>query len=228
MIKKIFVVFCLVFMLFSFSVLAKEQNLVNGFEVKGEFYSYLQAPEKVSQILGMTRKELDDYCKTNNIVLLSVDNQNKKQIRLTVSKTDFSGSIINLSKMTDNKIIELIPEITGLEGIKGTVVLKNGQKFLKTELKSEDSGGEYLLTQYITVADKSNYVLSFYTHIDEDTEYIENNFESYTKNFVFLQEAEKKDYTVYIVAAAFVLFLLASVIIAISIILDMKKSKNSQ
>ena len=60
MIKKIFVVFCLLFMHFSFSILAKEQNLVNGFEVKGEFYSYLQAPEKVSQILGMTRKELDD------------------------------------------------------------------------------------------------------------------------------------------------------------------------
>lgn len=228
MIKRIIVVFCLVLMLLSLPVSAKEKCSVEDFELQGEFYSYSAAPDKVAEILGITRQELDNYCKQNNIVLLAVDSQNKKQIRINVYKTDFSNSVINLSKMTDNKIIELIPEITGLQGIKGNIVSQNEQKFLRTELKSKDSGGEYLLTQYITVANKSNYILSFYTHIGEDTEYIVNNFEKYAKSDVFSQQSEKKDYTVYIVAAAFVLFLVTSLIIAISIIVDMKKSKNPQ
>ena len=83
--------------------------------------------------------------------------------------------------MKDNEILELTEELTGFSGVRGTVFEKGNKKFLKVELKTKDSGGEYYLTQYITVENSKREVLSFYTDSKENTDYVEEVFSSQFK-----------------------------------------------
>ena len=188
----------------------------------GEFVVYEQDEKKVSEIIGMTEEGLEEYCRENNVEYLAVNNNNSKQIRLTVTKKDFSENIVNINNLSNEKIESLIPEITGFNDAKGKIIEENGQKFIKVELKSSDSGGEYILTQYITVTNKKSYTLSFYTFADADTDYIEKNFESYADSEIFEDE---KNY-IPIVIIAFFLFLCVGVFVAFTIIRDIKKERN--
>ena len=194
-------------------------------EPHGEFFVYGTDTERVAEILGMTVDRLDGYVKDNNILYLAVDEKNSKQIKVDSFVTDFSSSVINLSLISNDKINALIPDIVGIDGVKGEIVNKNGQKFIKTQLSSTDSGGGYNVTQYITVADKKVYILSFYNDRDVGTEYIAKTFETYKADSFIDQDAQKKDGIQAVIIAATVIFAAISVIIAITIAIDIAKSK---
>ena len=171
MFKRIIIFVCAVF-LFSFNVFAESTD---NFYVHGEANTY------VSEILGMTEPELKDYVKDNGITYLAVNKNNTKQIRKTEISDAFSKKIGNFLALKDNEILELAEELTGFKDVKGTVFEKGNKKFLKLELKTTDSGGEYYLTQYITVANSKKEILSFYTAKDESTDYVEEFFNSHYK-----------------------------------------------
>lgn len=227
LIKRIIaIVFILLFIL-GFNASAKTVATPNV-EPFGDFTSYQENNEKVSDILGIEDSKIKEYCNTNNVIYLAVNKDNTKQIRLTASVTDFSNSIINISNLTNEKIKSIISEITGLEKVKGNIIEKNGQKFIRIDVKTNDSGGEYILTQYITVANKTRYILSFYTNPKADIEYIEKTFESYSSSGIF-NNSEEKINTIYIVVIiAFILFLGISVFICYTIIRDIKKDKSKE
>lgn len=195
-------------------------------EPHGDFYIYGEQNEKLAKTIGLKEAELSEYCKENNIVFLAVNSDNSKQIRVDCFETDFANSVVNISALSNDKITELIPNITGLDDVRGDIVEKKGQKFIKTELKSEDSGGGYLLTQYITIANKKNYILSFYTNENVDDEYIEKTFESYQSSDFLNDEGTSRQGWHYVILAATVIFALAAVAIAISVIRDIKKDKS--
>ncbi len=171
MIKKIIIFVCAVFLL-SFNVSAKSQET---------FYVHGSANNYVSEILGITEAELKDYVKDNNITYLAVNKNNTKQIRKTEISDAFSKKIGNFFALDDNEILELTEELTGFKDVNGTVFEKGNKKFLKIELKTTDSGGEYILTQYITVANSKKEILSFYTAANTTTDYIEDVFSSQFK-----------------------------------------------
>ena len=201
-----------------------EENAVT-IEPYGDFFVYGTDSERVAEILGMTADGLDGYVKDNNIIYLAVDEKNSKQIKVDSIATDFSSSVINLSLISNDKINALMPDIIGIEGIKGEIIKKNGQKFIKTQLSSTDSGGGYNVTQYITVADKRVYILNLYNDCDADTEYIEKTFETYNVASFIDQATQKKDGIKAVIIAATVVFAAISVIIAITIAVDIAKSK---
>ena len=95
-----------------------------------EFSVYGQDSGKAEEILGMSEAELDGYVSQNNIVYLAVNEDNTKQIRLTVAATAFSESTGNLSLLSDSEIEELIPDITGGSAVKGDIIESDGQKFV--------------------------------------------------------------------------------------------------
>ena len=132
----------------------------------------------IAQILNITESELQSYC-GEKTVYLALNRENTKQIRIYETQNDFTNSVINISDLSNDKITDLLPEIIGIDDVKGEVIDKNGQKFIKTQLRSSDSGGDYIITEYITVAGRKSYVLSFYTDIDADTDYIEKTFETF-------------------------------------------------
>jgi hypothetical protein len=131
--------------------------------------------------------------------------------------------------MSNDSITALIPDITGVDGAKGEVINKDGQKFVKTQFKTSDSGGEYILTEYFTVADKSTVVLSFYTKLGLDTDYIEKTFNSFNSQLfiVDVDEVNNSPFSIVLLVAAGI-FGIACVIIFITILRDIKKEKVSE
>ena len=128
--------------------------------------------------------------------------------------------------MKYESINSLLTEITGIENIKGEIVYKDNQKFVKLNLKSNRGENEYILTQFLTVTNKTMYTLSFYTAIDEDIDYIENTF-SVSKEKININL--NKDYSSIkiIVICATVIFAAACLILLYTIIRDLIVSKKN-
>lgn len=184
-----------------------------------EFTVYGEDSKKVAEILGMSETALNEYTQQNNIVYLAVNDDNTKQIRLTVDATAFSESTGNLSLLSDSEIKKLIPDITGDSAVKGEIIENGGQKFVLSRVSSEDSGGGYTLARYFTVAGDNEYILSFYTSDGVSEDYIGEVFESF-KSDDFYGENDKKPYS-YIVIAAIAVFSAGALFIIYTIIRDL-------
>ena len=184
-----------------------------------EFTVYGEDSGKAAEILGMSEAELDGYVSQNNIVYLAVNEDNTKQIRLTVAATAFSESTGNLSLLSDSEIKELIPDITGDSAIKGEITENDSQKFVVSRVSSKDSGGGYTLERYFTVAGDNEYILSFYTSQGVSEDYIKSVFESLDSDDFYTEE-EKNPYS-YIVIAALVIFSVGGLYIIYTIIRDL-------
>ncbi len=173
MFKKFVLIFSVIACLLSVNVFA--------LELDNEFYIYGQDNKELSKTVDMSESELKEYCKNNNITFLAVNKTNTKQIRKIETEDSFSKKIENFFALRDNEILELTEELTGFPDARGTVFEKGNKKFLKVELKTKDSGGEYYLTQYITVENSKKEVLNFYTDSKEDISYVEEVFSSQFK-----------------------------------------------
>ena len=184
-----------------------------------EFTVYGEDSGKAAEILGMSETALNEYTQQNNIVYLAVNDDNTKQIRLTVAATAFSESTGNLSLLSDSEIKELIPDITGDSAVKGDIIESGGQKFVVSRVSSEDSGGGYTLERYFTVAGDNEYILSFYTSKGVPEDYIESVFESLDSDD-FYTEKDKSPYS-YIVIAAIAVFSAGALFIIYTIIRDL-------
>ena len=193
-----------------------------------DFYVYNKQTEKVCDVLGIEENTLDSYCKQNNVEFFAVDKENRRQIKLLIYETDFSNSVVNISSMSNDSISSLVPQIVGMDNVKGDIANKNGQKFIITSVVTSDSGGEYILTSYTTVANRKNYVLSFYTLKGEDTDYIEKIFEDYAKSEDFTVK-EEKSYSLQriFIFVGVVFFIAAFVMVGITVIKDFK-NKDSE
>lgn len=193
------------------------------FAPKG-FYSYKsgQTADSTAKILGMTEEELENYCTENGIVFIAVNKDNTKQIRISVTESEFSSCIGNLSNLSDDKITALIPDITGSVG--GELLEKDGQRFIKTAENLTDSGGEYSVINYVTVAAKKDYVLSFYTAFGTDAHYSEEVFDNFSSADFYKEEGEKS-YFVYVIIAAMVLLVLGSAYIIFTLVRDIKNDR---
>lgn len=189
-----------------------------------DFYSYKsgQSAESTAKILGMTAEELESYCTENCIVFIAVNKDNTKQIRVSVTESAFSGSIGNLTNLSDDKITTLIPDITG--AVSGELTEKGGQKYIKTAEALSDSGGEYSVISYVTVAAKKEYVLSFYTASGASTDYAEEVFDSFSSED-FYKEADQKIYFGYVIIAAIVLLALGAAYILFTLVRDIKNDR---
>lgn len=184
-----------------------------------EFTVYGEDSGKAAEILGMSETELDGYVSQNNIVYLAVNDDNTKQIRLTVAATAFSESTGNLSLLSDSEIKKLIPDITGDSAVKGEIIENGTQKFVLSKVSSEDSGGGYTLARYFTVAGDNEYILSFYTSQGVSEDYIKSVFESLDSDDFYAEE-DKNPYS-YIVIAALVLLSAGALFIIYTIIRDL-------
>ena len=189
-----------------------------------DFYFYESGGNAAgtAQILGMTAAELENYCTENGIVYIAVNKDNSKQIRLTVTESAFSGSVGNLSNLSPDKIDALIPDITGVD--RGEIIEKDGQRFIKTVVSANDSGGEYTILRYFTVAAKKDYTLSFYTSSGTETDYAEEVFGGFSSEDFYKSES-KKSYVGYIIIAAIVLLASGSVYIIFTLVRDIKNDR---
>lgn len=223
LLKKFILVLTL--LVLSLEIVVSAENIINLTAPDG-FFVHSQNPEKLSDILNISENELSEYCAENNILYLAVDSDNSRQIRITTDESSFSNSIVNLSHITDDKIISLAPEISGINGVRGETVDIKGQKFLKIQVQSSDSGGDYILTQYITVADRKNFTISFYSNSDADLKFIEKTLDSLSSP-LFATAKEETNILFIIVPIATIALLVVCLGLASSIIIDIKKQKEN-
>lgn len=194
-------------------------SVVSAIEIGDEFHLYGKDNKKLAKVLSMTESEVEQYCENNHITLLAVNDDNTKQIRETTRETEFSKTVKNLAVLSDKEILDLTFQLCGLENVNGKVIEKDVYKYLKIEVKSQDSGGEYILTQYITVKNSKIVVLSFYTSGDKDTAYVENVFNSQFSNI----SATKGWLT-----AALALMLGLCAVLSVMIVRDLKPPKREE
>ena len=176
-------------LLFSFSLKAlNDFNITadnNEFFILGENAK----AEEIAEIFSIKEDELQQYISQNAIVYIAVNKNNSKQIRLSSSKSSFSESVINLSNLSDDEISSISSQFSDSENDSREILKKGEQKFLKISSSLSDSGGDYTLTKYVTVAGGKNYILSFYTSKDTDNSYITEVFESFSaKDFLKSEE----------------------------------------
>jgi len=227
LLKRIIVMLLASFSLLSFTVSAKKMEFPTV-SLGDEFYTFKDNSQELSEIFGISKAELEVYCSENNIIFLGSNEDNTKQVKLLSYSDDFSSSIINLSNLSNDKITALTPEIVGVENAKGEIIKSGKQKFIKVEFLSEDTGGKYVLTQYFTILNKHNFVLSFVTSYDCDRKYIEKTFENYSSCEFFDYESENKSNTyIYFVIIAFVVFLALTIGILVTFIMPVV-SRNAQ
>lgn len=221
MIRKFLVVLAALCLLSTFTVSAKEAVNIEITAPEG-FYVLGEDNNKVAAALGIEPSKLSEL----DDLFLAVDKENKRQIRLTVGVDSLSEETVNMSYLSNDTLLSLAPQITGVENARGEVVTKDGQKFVKIQLRSADEGGDYVLTRYFTVAGGKSYVLSFYTDIDTDREYIEATFETLASDdFLSTASQKRSDVLFYGIAVAAVIFFAVCIFVTITVIRDIKKEK---
>lgn len=225
MLKKILIFISVLCIILAVPVSAETSNF--SIKTDEEFSTSVENTQKVCGIIGMNESEFSKYCDDNNIEFLAVNDDNTKQITLKVKTNDFSSAVINISTFSDDKISSLLPDIVGIENVRGEIVSLNGQKFVGVQLKSSDSGGEFILTEYFTIADRKTYVLSFYTAKGIDDTYIENTFESFEcEAFVTESKGDSViDLLKIIIPIAVIIFTVICGLLIYTIIRDIRKQK---
>ena len=211
--------FLLTFIILSLLTLNANALSVDQITPSNEFLVYSAEPQEVADALNTDLSDLEDKIKTQGILFLATDEDNTRQIQLTSEQNDFSKTVSNLSNLSDSSIRSLLPDITGLENIKGKIVLHGEQKYVRIDLKSE----EYILTQFFTVENKKLYTLSFYTDVDTSTDYIKSTFsvKSKVSDNITLKEIPYGLKTAVIIG--FSLFATAFLIILFTLIKDLSK-----
>jgi len=204
---------------FSCTVFASDYFTIN---TGSEFFVYGEDNEKVAKALNISVDEIKDYC-GKNVIYLAVNKKNSKQIRLTTGQNAFTYSVVNISNFSNDKISALIPQITEIEDIKGEIVDKNGQKFIKTELRGVDSGGDYILTEYITVADKRSFVLSFYTDAKVKNDYIDEVFNTFECDYFENERGQNKSILEFVLPALTIIFAIITVLITVNLLMDIRR-----
>lgn len=177
--------------------------------------------KELASILGITESELIGYCRENSIEYLAVNRDNTKQIRLSVNQTEFSSAVINFSNLSDENIAAVVPDIVGVSNVKCETADKNGQKFAKVRLSSSDSGGDYTVSQYITVANKKLFILSVCTAADKNTDYADEVFEGFDSGDFNHTKSTKNGYNGIIVGAIVILVVVCA-FVTITLIKDIR------
>lgn len=173
--------------------------------------------ELFCQAFDMDACEISEYINQNNITYFAINRDNTKQIKRTEFTDEFSKEIVDFSVLSDSEITSLSSEISGFENSKGKVVTLGGYKLLKSELKTKDSGGEYVLTQFVTVKNSKKITLLFYTSGDTDRGYIDAVLEE--------QFPKEKDFKPLVIGGT-VAFSLAVLVVLALIILELRKKEN--
>lgn len=144
----------------------------------------------VAEIVGISAEEVEDYFKKHGLKFLSVNKDNTSQIKLSVLEDEFSGKIISFNNLDNDKILKLANSLfTGeYEQVsEGTqIVEKDGLKFLKFKENLADNGGEYTVTQYVTVYGGKTYRLSVFVTGEQKDGFSDTVF----KGFVLKQNTD--------------------------------------
>lgn len=130
----------------------------------GNNYLYFregESLEKAAEITGMSEEELNSLFEEEGLLMLVLSEDNTKQIRVACYENEISEKIGDFSNRSYDEVRELSAELFDDFALGGTLVAKDTiqsdaasvDKYMTYSELHTDSGGDYMVTQYITVVD---------------------------------------------------------------------------
>lgn len=117
--------------------------------------------EPLADIFGIKPASLQKYYKDNNVLYLAANEENTCQVTLTAVKNEFSEGAVSFSRLSDTELEAVASDLAG-ESFEncGIVKSKDGNRFIKLKRTMSDSGGEYTVTEFITVCSYKLFTMS--------------------------------------------------------------------
>lgn len=103
--------------------------------------------DALSQKMGVTSEQLDNYFKDNSLIYIAISNDAKTQIKISAIEDALTG-VNDISQLSDNALNEFA---NSLNESNNQIVTNNGRKFVCTKTSNQDNGGIYTVTQYSTI-----------------------------------------------------------------------------
>lgn len=112
--------------------------------------------------LDMETKELKSYMEENGVLMLAVSKDKSRQIRVIEEQTEFSSLAEDISAMDKTSLNEFAQVVTADNNAAFSYVTNNNRKYIKFSETLSDSGGSYVMTQYVTICGGKIYRYCFY------------------------------------------------------------------
>ena len=116
--------------------------------------------EEISLIFGISEEELKKQCNEKNIVYAAANHDNSKQVTLSITENEFSNTAVSFSRLSNKDLKEIANDFNDSKRAKIEIVTsKDSNRYIKITEELYDSGGQYTLTEYITVCSEKLYTL---------------------------------------------------------------------
>ena len=167
----------------------------------------LENLSKAAKILGMSDGELSEFLKKNEITYFAVSNDKSTQIRLSGVEDNFGKTVGEMNNLNNKQLKDLIKTLKKESTAKFSIDTSNGRNYIKSSSLLKDSGGEYTVTQYITVVNGKTYYLTCYNSGTKTSGEIKSVF----SNLIIYDVLNKTDNIKYIIGFLIVALMLISV-----------------
>lgn len=175
--------------LFSISVSADKSKV---FELElSKDYNTLYLGEDAAPMakrLNIETKELKSYMEENGVLMIAVSKDKSRQIRVIEEETEFSLLAEDISAMDKASLNEFAQIVTSDNNTEFSYVTNNSRKYIKFSDTLTDSGGSYVMTQYVTICSGKIYRYCFYNSGEKEIAEADETF----NNFKLLGFEEEK------------------------------------
>ncbi len=224
--KAILVVISVALMFFSFTANAADPEF--SITVPDDFTVayYGEDLSHIAQALQIDNAKIGNYFAENGLLYLAVSSDTETQVRLSIYNDNFSSRVNDISMLDDTALGEFVTTLNSDCTDLSCVITNSDRKFVKVKNTLNDSGGQYTVTQYITIANSKTYYLSCYNSGSDTDSTVEEIFDSFSisvqKQPHVTKSEEVKNYTPLYIAGIAV-FSIIAVVIAASILISCKK-----
>lgn len=170
----------------------------------------------VAERLGMTTEEVDAFINENEILYFAVSEDLKTQARLSAFTDNFSSAVNDIAYLDSVKLEEFKTALCGES--EGEILKLQDRLFIVSAKTLNDSGGDYTVTQYITLCGGKTYYLSCYNDGEGTSDEVMKIVESFSLSEI--QESNNSFFITsrIIIFAGIALFSIIAVVMTVGII----------
>lgn len=116
---------------------------------------------ELAAVFDMNAESLQNYFDQNKVLFLAANPANTCQITLTCTENEFSKNAVSFSLLSEGEINTIANDLAGDSfDVKDVIQGEDGNPYIHLEKKLHDSGGDYSVTEYLTVCSSNLFTLS--------------------------------------------------------------------
>ncbi len=136
-------------------------DIDSGFSVLTE--DLINSNEEYVESLGHTVQSVKKYFADNNLILFANSADNRQQIQVKCTQTEFSKQLYELSLLSDDNAADIADKLLPKGQENNYTLLELGDMLLfEVQSTDKDSGGAFCGLQYITIRNGNLYSIGFF------------------------------------------------------------------